>query len=149
MRLHDQRPGLDDPHTGCMPSNPPNMLTPPPLTRIIQTPKILAMLLSSMPAIARFTWMAARCPTIRRLPGMATPWGTGRKTRWLLKRSGFAMTCGWMCAAILTNSAKMTERIGRPDFGTIEIELTVNDPKAYTKPWTVKLDARAVYGDDR
>ena len=33
---------------------------------------------------------------------------------------------------------------GRPDFGTIEIELTVNDPKAYTKPWTVKLDARAV-----
>ncbi len=24
-------------------------------------------------------------------------------------------------------------------FGTLEIEITVDDPKAYTKPWTVKL----------
>ena len=39
----------------------------------------------------------------------------------------------------LTNSAKMTERIRRPNFGTLEIQLTVDDPKAYTKPWTVTL----------
>jgi hypothetical protein len=32
-----------------------------------------------------------------------------------------------------------TPRIPRlPDFGHIEIEITINDPKMYTKPWTVK-----------
>ena len=44
----------------------------------------------------------------------------------------------------LTNSAKMTERIRRPNFGTLDIQLTVDDPKAYTKPWTVPMEARAV-----
>jgi hypothetical protein len=35
--------------------------------------------------------------------------------------------------------AKITERLRRPNFGTLEIEITVDDPKAYTKPWSVKL----------
>jgi hypothetical protein len=34
------------------------------------------------------------------------------------------------------------ERIRRPDYGHLEIELTVDDPKAYTKPWTVTLKQR-------
>ena len=33
----------------------------------------------------------------------------------------------------------MTERIRRPNFGTIEVGFTLDDPKAYTKPWTVTL----------
>ena len=33
----------------------------------------------------------------------------------------------------------MTERIRRPNYGTLEIALTVDDPKAYTKPWTIEL----------
>ena len=36
----------------------------------------------------------------------------------------------------------MQERIRRPDYGHLEIELTVDDPKAYTKPWTVTLKQR-------
>lgn len=39
----------------------------------------------------------------------------------------------------LTNSAKVTEKIRRPSFGTLEIEITVDDSKAYTAPWTVKM----------
>ena len=39
----------------------------------------------------------------------------------------------------LTESAKITERIRRVNFGKLEIEITVDDPKAYTSPWTVKL----------
>jgi hypothetical protein len=27
----------------------------------------------------------------------------------------------------------------RLDFGSLEIEFTFDDPKAYTKPWTVKI----------
>jgi hypothetical protein len=39
----------------------------------------------------------------------------------------------------LTNAAKVTERIRRPNFRTLEIEITIDDPKAYTAPCTVKL----------
>ena len=36
----------------------------------------------------------------------------------------------------------MRERIRRPDFGHLEVEVTIDDPKAYTKPWTVTLKQR-------
>jgi hypothetical protein len=39
----------------------------------------------------------------------------------------------------MSDAAKMTEKIRRPSFGTLEIELTIDDPKVYTKPFTVKL----------
>jgi hypothetical protein len=37
----------------------------------------------------------------------------------------------------LTESLNVTERFRRKDFGHLEIEVTIDDPKAYTKPWTV------------
>jgi hypothetical protein len=48
----------------------------------------------------------------------------------------------------LTDAAKITERFRRPNYGALEIELTVNDPKAYTKPWTVKLNQTIVLDSD-
>ena len=39
----------------------------------------------------------------------------------------------------LTSAGKVTERFRRPNYGTLEIEITVDDPKAYTRPWTVKI----------
>lgn len=36
----------------------------------------------------------------------------------------------------LTSEGRTIERIRRPSFGRLEIQVTVNDPKAYTKPWT-------------
>ena len=36
-----------------------------------------------------------------------------------------------------TEALKVTERLRRPDFGHLQIHVTINDPKAYTKPWTV------------
>jgi hypothetical protein len=40
----------------------------------------------------------------------------------------------------LTEAAAITERMRRLNFGQLEIEITVDDPKAYTKPWTVTLN---------
>ena len=34
------------------------------------------------------------------------------------------------------------------DFGNLEVTLTVNDPKAYTAPWTVKLNQVLSKSDD-
>jgi hypothetical protein len=42
----------------------------------------------------------------------------------------------------LTASGKVTERFRRPNYGSLEIEITVDDPKAYTAPWTVRLNQR-------
>src|SRR5579863_4852847 len=39
----------------------------------------------------------------------------------------------------MTDAAQITERFRRINFGNLEIEITVDDPKAYTKPWTVKI----------
>jgi hypothetical protein len=33
----------------------------------------------------------------------------------------------------------MTERMRRPNYGTLELEITINDLKTYTRPWTVKM----------
>jgi len=40
----------------------------------------------------------------------------------------------------LTDAAKVTERFRRPNFGTLEIAVTVDDPKAYTKPWSIMVN---------
>ena len=34
----------------------------------------------------------------------------------------------------------MTERFRRVNFGRMEIDITIEDPKAYTKPWTVRVN---------
>ena len=36
-----------------------------------------------------------------------------------------------------TDALHVTERFRRRDFGHLELQLTIDDPKAYTKPWTV------------
>jgi hypothetical protein len=40
----------------------------------------------------------------------------------------------------LTSTGKMTERWRRPKFGLMQIDITVEDPKAYTKPFTVRVN---------
>ena len=36
-----------------------------------------------------------------------------------------------------TGQLRVTERFIRKDFGRMDIEVTIDDPKAYTKPWMV------------
>jgi hypothetical protein len=58
----------------------------------------------------------------------------------LVETAGFRDD-GWLDIkdSPLTSSAKMTERFLRPDFGNLELQITVDDSKAYTKPWTVTM----------
>jgi hypothetical protein len=48
----------------------------------------------------------------------------------------------------LSDATKITERFRRPDFGHLEVEATVDDPKAYTKPWTIKLNQSIMVDTD-
>jgi hypothetical protein len=38
-----------------------------------------------------------------------------------------------------TEALRLTERFRRRDFGHIDLQMTINDEKAYTKPWIVNL----------
>jgi len=41
-----------------------------------------------------------------------------------------------------TEALKMTERITRPNYDTLNYEVTIDDPGAYTKPWTSRMTLR-------
>ena len=47
-----------------------------------------------------------------------------------------------------TSGAKITEKFRRPTYGRIEIDVTIDDPKAYTKPWTVRVNWRLAEDED-
>ena len=47
-----------------------------------------------------------------------------------------------------TESLHLTERFRRPDFGHIDLQITVDDPKAYKKPWTVNLQFNSMPGGE-
>ena len=90
----------------------------------------------------------------RPLPGKdAQPWWYGYSIgKWegdtlVVETTGFIDEI-WLDVrgSPLTSAAKVTERFRRPNFGNLEIEITVDDPKAYTKPWTVKMNQR-IYPD--
>jgi hypothetical protein len=42
----------------------------------------------------------------------------------------------------LTNRGKMTERFRRLNYGTLQIDVTIEDPSAYTEPFTVRVNQR-------
>jgi hypothetical protein len=48
----------------------------------------------------------------------------------------------------VTDAARITERFRRLNYGKLEIKVTVDDPKAYTAPWTVTLNQTIVLDTD-
>ncbi|HUK35233.1 MAG TPA: hypothetical protein VLV86_15045 [Vicinamibacterales bacterium] len=57
---------------------------------------------------------------------------------------------GWLDVqgAPFTSNAKITEKFRRPTFGRMEIDVTIDDSKAYTKPWTVRINWRLGADED-
>jgi len=47
-----------------------------------------------------------------------------------------------------TENLRLTERISRPDFNALKYEVTVNDPGAYTRPWTASWNLEWQAGQD-
>jgi hypothetical protein len=47
-----------------------------------------------------------------------------------------------------SEQAKFTEKIRRPTYDHLQIDVTLEDPKAYSKPWTVRVDQRLIVDQD-
>ena len=137
------------PTSECLPDNFLRAYGLPHLLKFVHTPGLLVVL-NEMNAGYRQVFTDARP-----LPQDPTPsWQGYSSAKW----SGDTLvvdTIGlrddtWIDwnGSVLTEAAKVREQIRRPDFGHLEIVVTVDDPKAYTKPWTVTLKQRIVVDTD-
>lgn len=132
--------GKDDPGTHCLPRGVVKSHTTPLLRKIVQLPG-LVLILSEVNVSYRQIFTDGRP-----LPEVEKPTYDGYSTaKWdgdtlVVQTTGF--TDGlWLDrnGSPLTDAGKVTERFRRVNFGKLDIELTVDDPKAYTAPWTVTL----------
>ena len=57
---------------------------------------------------------------------------------------------GWLDARGHTHSEalRLTERFHRPDFGHMEVQLTIDDPRTYTRPFTIRIKQRLLPDTD-
>jgi len=135
----------DDPHVRCFPDNFLRAYGMPHLLKFVQTPGLLVVL-NEWDAGYRQVFTDARP-----LPMDPNPELQGYSAA---KWSGDTLvidTIGisngtWIDwnGSELTEAAKVREQMRRPDFGHLEIQVTVEDPKAYTKPWTVMIKERLI-----
>jgi len=47
-----------------------------------------------------------------------------------------------------SQEARFIERFRRPIFGKLEIDVTVDDPKSYIKPFTVRINQRVLADEE-
>jgi hypothetical protein len=130
----------DDPHARCLPDNPPRPYGLPHMTKAVHTPRLL-VLLNEVNAMYRQIFIDGRP-----LPVDPNPSWNGYSTAAWDGDTLVVQTIGFrdglwldMGGSPMTDAAKMTERIRRPNYGTLEIQITIDDPKAYTRAWTVEM----------
>lgn len=132
--------GSEDTHSTCLPSGPVRTHTIPMLRKIVLMPGLL-MILSERNTSFRQVFLDGRP-----LPDDPQPsWNGYSVGKWegdTLVVQTIGLRDGiWLdsSGSPLTEAAKITERFRRPTIGKLEIEITVDDSKVYTKPWTVTI----------
>jgi hypothetical protein len=133
----------DDPHVRCFPDMFLRAYSMPHLLKFVQTPGLMVML-DEMNANYRQVFIDGRP-----LPEDPVPsWQGYSSATWqgdtlVVNSIGFRddLWIDWN-GSVVTSAARVQERIERPDYGHLEVGVTVDDAKAYTRPWTVTLHER-------
>lgn len=139
QRVRDSR--KDSPLARCLPVSVPfhDFFN---LVRIVQTPALTVMLYESPNSPHRTIFSDGR-----ELPKDPNPTWLGYSIgRWegdtfVVTTSGFNDRA-WLDSAghPQTESLRITERLRRRDFGHMDFEITIDDPKAFTRPFTIKTE---------
>jgi len=137
--------GKDSMEVRCLPFGPAAATTPFRDLKIVQTPSLILILLDDL--TYRQIHMDGRA-----LPKDPNPnWMGYSIGRWdgdtlVVESTGFTERV-WLDydGHPHTEALRMTERFRRRDFGHLDLSVTLDDPGAYAKPWTVEvpLDLRA------
>ncbi len=141
--IHRQRVAdnnKDNPDAHCLPMGIMQFHNHGQPRKMIQTPQVIVILYEANAGVRQLFTDG------RPLPKDPEPWWYGYSTgHWegdtLVVQSAGFRDMGWLDVegSPLTEGAHVTERYRRPDFGHLDIEVTIDDPKAYTKPWTVSV----------
>jgi len=139
-----QRPG-SDPYTHCITPGGPRMHLLPTMKKIVQTPGLIVILDEYNASYRQIFTDGRPLPQDRQPAWNGYSSGRWEGDRLTVETIGFRDD-QWLDARgnPLTSAATVTERFRRPTYGTLEIEVTVNDFKAYQRPWTATIRQTAV-----
>ncbi len=141
QKLFDQRKtgelSAEDPDANCLPQGVPKIDATPLPFKIFQEPNVIVILYEAFDQF-RQIFMDGRP-----LPEDPNPQWFGYSVgKWdgdtlVVESSGFNGKA-WLdqVGHPSTEKLRVTERFHRRDFGHMDITSTINDPGAYTKPWT-------------
>jgi hypothetical protein len=136
--------GKDNPEAHCLPMGIMQFHTQGAPRKFIQTNEVLVILYEASMGMRQIFTDGRAPPT-----SDAHPWWYGYSVgRWegdtLVVETTGLRDDGWLdvFGTPLTDAAKLTERFRRVSYGRMEIDITVDDPKAYTRPWTVRVNQR-------
>jgi len=138
----------DNPDVWCLPIGLMQYHNHPQPRQIVQTKNLMLITYESNYGL-RYVYMDGR-PAPNNDP---TPWWFGYSRGWyegndtlVIETTHFngEERAGWLDVngSPYTDALKMTERLTRPNFGSLQIDITIDDPKAYTKPFTVRVNQR-------
>ena len=139
----------DHPGAQCLPSGIPEKDTVPAPYKIVQTPDLIVILYESR-TIYRQIFTDGRS-----LPPDPNPaWQGYSVGHWdgdtlVVESAGFnGKTWLDMAGHPASDALHVTERFTRRDLGHMDLEITINDPKSYSKPWTVSAKINLLPEDD-
>jgi hypothetical protein len=134
----------DNPDAHCLPLGYMQFHLHPQPRKIVQTPQELIIMYESNYGLRQIFTDGRSLPD-----NDPQPWWYGYSVgHWegdtLVVESTHFRDGGWLDVngSPLTDQATITERFRRPDFGHMQIDVTIDDPKAYTKPFTVRVNHR-------
>jgi len=140
QRLADH--SKDHPDAHCLPINPVQLASHPQPRKIIQTPGLVLILYEANDGIRQIFTDGRQLPN-----NDPDPWWYGYSIgKWegdtLVVQTVNFKDMGWIDeeGTPITSAGRLTERFRRLNYGTLEIEMTVDDPKTFTKPWSFKLN---------
>ena len=141
QKQRESRNHIDDPYGYCLPPGMPRINFAGAPFKIMQTPQLTVFLHETLVGmIFRQVFTDGRG-----LPASSEPTWLGYSVgRWdedvfVVETTGFR-DAGWLDTQVArphSDALRVTERFRRVDFGRIELAVTIDDPKAYRKPWTV------------
>ena len=141
----------DNPDANCMPMGITQFHMQPQPRKIVQTPNLIVILYEANYGVRYIYTDGRSLPT----QGEPQPWWYGYSVgRWEgdtlavetnnLRGTESGPFDGWLDVrgSPYSEQARFVERFRRPFFGKLEIDVTVDDPKSYTKPFTVRINQR-------
>jgi hypothetical protein len=140
----------DNPDAHCLPMGYMQLHGHPQPRKIIQTPDVIVILYEGNSGIRQIFTDGRPLPD-----NDPQPWWYGYSIgHWeddtlVVESIGFR-DGGWLdvYGSPLTDQGKIIERFRRPAYGRLEIDVTIDDPKAYTAPFTVRVNHRVMLDTD-